>query len=130
MSAAGNDDAVRRALEAVSTYFVGDSTMGEALTKICRAAIDAVPPAEMAGVSMTVDARVGTYVFTHPEVIGMDQAQYDTGDGPCVDAFATGEVVVIGSTRQPGPYPDFRASAAASGMLSVMSIPMNAGVQT
>jgi GAF domain-containing protein len=75
---------------------------------------------------MTVDARVGTYVFTHSEVADIDQAQYDTGDGPCVDAFRQGEAIVIGSTLESGPYPVFRAVAADHGMLSVASLPMNA----
>ena len=130
MSASGSDDAVHLGIDALSHYFVGDSTLGEALTKICEAALSAIPGAEMAGVSMTVDARVGTYVFTHPDVIGVDQAQYDTGDGPCVDAFVTGEVVMIGSTLRNGPYPDFREAAAANGLLSVMSVPLNTGSQT
>ena len=114
----------RRAQDALATYFVGESTMSEALTKLCAAALDAVAPAELAGISMTVDARIGTYVFTHPEVIEIDQSQYDTGDGPCVDAFSTGETVIIESTREPGPYPQFRAAAAQHGYLSTLSQPL------
>jgi anti-anti-sigma factor len=123
-------DAGGRGSEAFSNYFVGDSTMGEALERMCRSAIDAVPPSVLAGVSMTVDARVGTYVFTHPDVVLVDQAQYDTGDGPCVDSFITGEHVIIDSTLRPGPYPDFREVAAGYGLLSVLSLPMNTGAQT
>src|SRR3712207_9513990 len=67
----------RRAQDALATYFVGESTMSEALTKLCAAALDAVAPAELAGISMTVDARIGTYVFTHPEVIEIDRSQYE-----------------------------------------------------
>ena len=116
------DDPVLRASDALATYFVGDSTMGEALATICEAAVEAIPHAAMAGVSMTVEARVGTYVFTNPEVVEIDRAQYDTGEGPCVDAFASGEPVIIHSTRADGPYPEFRAVAAQHGMFSVMAM--------
>jgi len=120
----------REALRALANYFVGDATVGQALERICQAAMEAVPPAAFAGVSMAVDGRIGTYVFTHPEVVEVDQAQYDTGDGPCVEAFRTGEVVRIASTRRPGPHSRFRAVAARHGMLSVLSLPMNAGAQS
>lgn len=120
----------REALDALAYYFVGDSTMEEALTNLCEAAIGAVAPAVMAGISMTVDARMGTYVFTHPEVVDVDQAQYDTGDGPCIDSFRTGATVAIDSMHRPGPYPRFRHVAASHGFGSVLSLPMRAGPHT
>jgi GAF domain-containing protein len=78
---------------------------------------------------MTVDARPGTYVFTHPDVEHIDKPQYDTGDGPCVEAFRTGEVVIIGSVRESGPYSEFRRVALQHGLLSTMSLPMRASGQ-
>ena len=112
---------------ALGEYFVGDITLAEVLEKICQAALDAVEPARLAGISMTVDARIGTYIFTHPEVQDVDRSQYDTGDGPCVDAFHTGDVVIIDSTLEPGPYVAFRTVAVDHGLLSTMSVPMHAG---
>src|SRR5262245_46714792 len=102
------EDPLRRAAEALGAYFMGDVTVAEALEKICDAALQAEPDATRAGISMTVDARIGTYVFTHPDVREVDEPQYETGDGPCVDAFRTGETVIIDSTTEPGPYPIFR----------------------
>lgn len=128
MSVAPQDpatDPLDRSLAALSAYFVGDLSVGEVLDKICRAAIDAIEPAVLAGLSMTVDARVGTYVYTAPEVIELDKPQYDTGEGPCVEAFRTGLPVMVEATCEPGPYPEFRSNACARGMLSVMSTPLN-----
>ena len=127
MSVPEHGDAVQRAIDAVSTYFVGDATIGEALDKLCRAALDAVPPAALAGISMTVDARTGTYVYMHPDAVEIDRPQYDTGDGPCIDAFTTGQRVLIDSTRTHPSYPAFCAVAEHHGMLSVLSAPMAAG---
>ncbi|HRW39195.1 MAG: GAF and ANTAR domain-containing protein [Acidimicrobiales bacterium] len=108
-------------------YYVGDATLDEALSVVCDAAIDEVGPAVMAGISMTVDGRIGTYIFTHPEVEEVDRPQYDTGDGPCVQAFRTGRTVVVESTVQPTRFPAFAATAVAHGLLSVVSLPMIAG---
>jgi len=129
MSEADQRQALRHAADAVARYFVGESTMAQALDKLCWAALEAVPPAVLAGISMTVDARVGTYVFTHPEVEQVDRPQYDTGDGPCLDAFRTGQPVIIGSTRTTPEYPEFCAVAARHGLLSTLSMPMVAGAQ-
>lgn len=119
-------DLLGRAADALGGYLMGDVTVREALDKICAAALDAVADATMAGISMTVDARVGTYVHTHPVVETIDQAQFDAGDGPCVDAFRTGVAVIVDATIDPGPYPKFRTVAADHGMLSTMSVPMRA----
>lgn len=130
MSEPDQHQALRHAADAVAVYFVGESTMAQALEKLCGAALEAVEAAVLAGISMTVDARVGTYVFTQTEVEEVDRPQYDTGDGPCLDAFRTGHVVIVHSTRDPSPYPEFCAVAAAHGLLSVLSMPMIAGAQT
>jgi len=124
------EDPMRSATEALGAYFMGDVTVAEALAKICDAALEAEPEATRAGISMTVGARIGTYVFTHPDVEDIDKSQYDTGDGPCVEAFRTGETVIIHSTTERGPYPEFRAAAASHGLSSVISSPMRTGAQT
>jgi GAF domain-containing protein len=119
-------DPLEESMGALSQYFVGDATMGETLDRVCTAALKAIPPAAFAGMSMTVDAKIGTYVATHTVVEDIDRKQYDTGDGPCLDAFRTGRVVLLHNTSEPGPYPDFRAAAVNYGIASVISLPMTA----
>jgi GAF domain-containing protein len=117
-------DPIDDALTALTRYFVGDETMGQTLERVCDAAIRAVPPASFCGISIVVDGKLGTYIFSHPEVPQIDRAQYDTGEGPCVDAYRTGRRVLVRSTSEPGPYPEFRAMARGYGLHSVLSTPM------
>ena len=114
-------------LAALRAYVVGESSLGEALERVCQATLDVIEPAVMCGISMTVDAKVGTYVFSHPVVPEVDATQYETGDGPCIDSYRLHHPVYVHSTHRPGPYPDFRATAANHGIGSVLSIPMLAG---
>src|SRR4051795_13360301 len=81
------DALLRESVSAVTTYFEGDASMGDTLTRIAELAQLAVPDAEFVGLTMLVDDRPGTYIFTHPDVPEIDQDQYDTGDGPCLDCF-------------------------------------------
>ena len=87
-----------QSVAALTQYFVGDTTMGETLTRVSQLTMVAVPHAAMVGITMMVDGEAGTFVFTHPQMPEIDRAQYGTGRGPCVEAFRTGKVFVIDST--------------------------------
>ena len=52
------------------------------------------------------------------------QAHYETGEGPCLDAFEQQAVFMIESTNGGGPWPAFRQAAAAHGIGSTLSLPM------
>jgi len=113
-----------QSVAALTQYFVGDATMGETLTRVSELTTVAVPQAEFVGITMMVDGRVGTFVFTHPAVPEIDRAQYDTGRGPCVNAYHTGDVFVIDSTLTDQPWPEFCQVARDHGVLSTLSLPM------
>jgi GAF domain-containing protein len=112
------------AVAALNHYFIGDSTMGETLTRVAELTTTAIPQAEFVGITMMVDGRIGTYVFTHPSVPEIDRAQYETGDGPCLDAYRLGIVVTVESTATESRYPKFGRVAYSHGILSTISLPM------
>ena len=111
-------------LAALLQFFVGDHTVEETLQRVATLAVDAVGPADLAGITMLVEGRQRTAVFTDPAAPEIDQAQYDTGEGPCVQAFQTRTVVRIPSTLADGPFHAFREAAAAHGITSTLSLPM------
>jgi GAF domain-containing protein len=120
------DDSLAR----LSRHLVGDSTLADTLAMVCHASVVGVPPTAYSGISMTIDGKLGTYVFSDPAVIEIDYSQYETGDGPCVQAFRSGEMVLVESTTAPGPYPEFRAIAHAHGINSVLALPLIAEAAT
>jgi len=113
-----------QSVAALTQYFVGDATMGETLTRVSELTSVAVPQSEFVGITMMVDGRVGTYVFTHPTVPEIDRAQYDSGRGPCVDAYHTGNVFTIDSTLTDERWPEFCQVAREHDILSTLSLPM------
>jgi GAF domain-containing protein len=112
------------AVASLTRYFVGNQTLGETLHQVADLTTQAVPAADHVGITMLVDGKLKTSVFTHPEVPEIDQAQYRTGDGPCVDAYRSGVPYIIESTRQPGRWQEFRDSAERHGVLSTLSLPL------
>src|SRR3954453_1736573 len=112
------------AVQSLTRYYVGSQTLGDPLHQVAELTIQAVPAADHVGVTLLVDGKLKTSVFTHPEVPDIDQAQYRTGDGPCVDAYRDGTPHIIESTLEPGRWQEFRDSAARHGVYSTLSLPL------
>jgi GAF domain-containing protein len=119
-----SDVALGESLAALSRFFVGDRTLEETLQRVTDLTMRAVPAADLVGVTMIVEGEKRTAVFTDPIAYEIDRAQYETGEGPCLDAFDSQRIVAIASTLQDGPYRAFRQRAAEHGIRSTLSFPM------
>jgi GAF domain-containing protein len=80
-----------------------------------------------AGITMLVDGRVTTQAFTDPTCPEIDQAQYDSGHGPCLEAFRNGSCVIVDSLAIDVRYPEFASAAMSHGVRSTLSLPMLSG---
>src|SRR5687768_8286314 len=115
------ESAFEKSLAALSQFFVGDRTMLETLNRVAEMTQAALVDAEFVGITMMANGRVETAVFTDPDSPEIDQAQYATGEGPCLDAFRNGEIYRIESTSEDGPWPAFRSACLDHGILSTLS---------
>ena len=120
----GPQEPLERSLAALSRFFVGEGTLQETLTRVAQYAEDAVSPSAMTGITMLVEGRARTAVFTNDEAPEIDSVQYETGDGPCLDAFRHKQVFVIHDTTKEDRWAAFNESAAAHGIRSTLSIPL------
>jgi GAF domain-containing protein len=111
-------------LSTLSRFFIGDSTLEQTLRRVAELTVDAVPAASLVGLTMRVEGRQRTAVFTDEAAPQIDQAQYDTGDGPCLDAFRQQQTFAIDAMADDGPWPAFRAAALAHGIHSTLSLPL------
>jgi GAF domain-containing protein len=118
------DSPLSASLAALTRFFVGDGTIQETLDRVADLTVDALPTADMVGITLVVEGRQRTAVFTDPEAPEIDQAQYDSGDGPCLAAFAEARITRIDDVREPGPWPEFRRAAIAHGIGSTLSLPL------
>lgn len=126
-----SSDAAAHALRALSQFLVAERSMGDTLLRVSEITIDALPPADMAGISMLgEDGRPITGVFTDPQAPEIDAAQYAAGRGPCLDAWRQRRVVVLEDFGEAvDDYPEFVREAEAHGVGSVLSLPLVAGDQ-
>ena len=113
-----------RSLAALSRFFVGDGTLQETLDRVTKHAEEAVPASVMTGITMLVDGRPSTAVFTDEAAAEIDTAQYETGVGPCLDSFRHRQIFRIDDTTKDDRWRAFCEAAAASGVRSTLSIPL------
>lgn len=113
-----------KSLRAISQYCVGDATLQETLQRVAELSLDAIPSADIAGVTMLLEGRPRTAVFTDEVAPEIDAAQYETGVGPCLDAFRHKQIYRIDDVSNDHQWPAFSEAAAGHGVRSVMSIPL------
>jgi GAF domain-containing protein len=111
-------------LAVLAQYFVGAGTLDETLGRVADLTVEAVAPADYVGLTLPVEGRRRTAVFTDRNAPEVDQAQYDSDEGPCLDALRDSQVHAIGSTGEDGPWPAFRRACAARGIRSTLSLPL------
>lgn len=115
-----------RAFQALAHLLVSDGSLADSLRAVAKVVQDAVPVAAYAGITMGDDRdRPVTPIFTDPEVPEMDQAQYDSGRGPCLDAWRRAEVIRLDDlSDDPDTYPEFSEAALARGVCTTLSVPL------
>jgi GAF domain-containing protein len=119
-----SDSPLSESLAVLSRFFVGDGTLEQTLRRVSELTCEALPAADLVGITMIVEGRQRTAVFTDEVAVEVDQAQYDTGEGPCLAAFDQRTAFTIDSTSENGRWPAFRRAAAQHGIGSTLSLPL------
>ncbi len=117
---AGDDLAVR--LSDLARRMQGEDTLEETLQAIVETAVDTVPGAQYAGLSVVEHRRkVHTRAGTDELVFQVDQAQYDTGEGPCLDAMYEQHTVRLPDMTAEQRWPEFTRRTSELGVASMLS---------
>jgi hypothetical protein len=113
-----------RELGELAQALLATSTVDGVLHRVALATRHLVPAADL--VSMTLrrpDGDLHTPVTTDPEAVALDELQYDTGEGPCIDAARPQGIAYAhsGDLAAESAWPAFAAKAAEDGYLSILS---------
>jgi hypothetical protein len=109
-------------LGAVARTLQAEPDVDTTLAAIVKAAVDHVPGAEYAGISMVERGRrIRTVAPTAEVVSTIDEVQYRTGQGSCLNGIAEHEVFRTGDLTSESRWPLFTPAAAATGMRSMLA---------
>lgn len=111
---------VAEAMRSLSERVADDD--GEPLDLLVGVAVEWVPGARWASVSMMRGDRFTTVATTAEQAARADALQYDMGAGPCVDAVLEDSVFVTGDVTTDGRWGEWgRRANAEVGVASVFS---------
>lgn len=117
-------DSVAKEFAALTEALLEAETVAGALQRVATAARHVVQQAELVSITLLdPDGTFHTPIETDPVAGDLDQLQYETGEGPCVDAA---RMAGPGSTSTDDlgsgvPWPVFGPSAARHGYTAVLS---------
>ena len=122
-------DARAEALYALTQFLVADTTLDDTLLRVSEITRKAMPAATMAGITtLNSDGRPATGIYTDEKSPEIDAAQYESGKGPCLDAWREQRIVRIDDMDLAADdYPEFAELAREHGVRSTLSLPMVAG---
>jgi hypothetical protein len=119
----GHDD-FATSMVGLSLLLTGHRTLPEMLTQIAHCAVQAIPGADGAGVTVLEGARPQTIVASAAFVHAVDDLQYGLGEGPSVLAVESGVTQSSGSMGDDARWPRFGPLAARLGVHSVVAAPL------
>jgi GAF domain-containing protein len=94
------------------------------IDKIVHLAADVVSPAAGCGVTVRRDGHPFTAAASNDLAAQVDEIQYGTDEGPCLDAMRGGIVVHVEDLTRDERWDAYRPHAIAYGVLSSLSLPL------
>ncbi len=110
------------AYAALSKVVLADRPLSEVLEEVVLLAKQVLPETPEVSVTLLKGDHAETSAFTGAVAIELDERQYDTGFGPCLDAAASGEKIKLVMADPDNPYPDFAEMAQRQGVSHSMSV--------
>jgi anti-anti-sigma factor len=119
--------ALARGLGMVSSIPVTRDVLDAALQLVVTMAQSVVGGADGVSITLPRHGRMETVAASNDVVLEMDHDQYETSEGPCLDAAAQGERFHIESLDDEKRWPRFVPRARARGINSILSTPLLSG---
>jgi hypothetical protein len=91
------EEDLRESLAGLSRLAADRLPLEDLLTQVATYAVQAIPGADGAGLTLLEEDRADTIVATAPFVTEVDDIQYGMEQGPCISAAREGQTVLSGS---------------------------------
>jgi GAF domain-containing protein len=111
-------------LARLARLLTGHRPLRDTLTFIAEYAVQAIPGADGAGLTMLEDDRAQTVVASAEFVHAVDDVQYGLGEGPCLLAVSSQQTQTSGSLGGDKRWPRFGPRIGRMGVHSVLSLPL------
>ncbi|MDX1893423.1 GAF and ANTAR domain-containing protein [Mycolicibacterium sp. 050158] len=104
-----------------------EEPLEEALTRVARTAVGAVPDADAVSITVVSEPQSRTAAYTDERVLRLDERQYTSNRGPCLEAARTRIPVRVSMGFDDDRWPEFVTASREEGILATLSIPLIVG---
>lgn len=105
-----------------------EGPLEEALTRVAHTAVGAVPDADAVSITVLLaEPQSRTAAYTDERVLRLDERQYTSGSGPCLEAARTRTPVRVSMRLDDARWPEFMEASRAEGILATLSVPLIVG---
>lgn len=119
-----DDDGLRSSLTGLSQLANGTMDLTDVLTRVAELAVQAIPGADGAGLTLLEKGHHDTIVASAPFVTEVDAIQYSIAEGPCITAAAQARTMRSGSLATDPLWPRFGPRVERLGVHSALSLPL------
>jgi hypothetical protein len=103
---------------------LGNQPLGAVMTAIARLAQQVIPGADEVSITLVERGKARTVAFSGELAGVLDERQYSSGHGPCIDAAVTGQTIAVDDTELDAVYPEFSRQAYRHGIGHVLAVGM------
>jgi hypothetical protein len=100
------------------------------LDKMVRLAAQVVTPDAACGLTTRSDGRPFTVAASNDLAAQVDEVQYGTDEGPCLDSLRSGTLIQVDDLRREERWNSYRPHAIAHGVVSSLSLPLTVNGET
>jgi GAF domain-containing protein len=113
-----------QALEELGRLSLREHNMQSLLQKVADLAKRVMPGDPETSITVLVNDKPTTVVYTGQLAVDCDESQYGRGYGPCLHAASTGELTEIADARAETRWREYMQLAVERGSLSSLSVPL------
>lgn len=115
----------------IARALLADKTLDETLHRVSRLAVDIVHGCDHAGISLVEGRRITSTAASDDVSVSVDRIQYETDQGPCLDAIRDQEVFRVDDLSHEDRWPEFaRQASEQTGVRSMLSFRLFADGET
>jgi transcriptional regulator with GAF, ATPase, and Fis domain len=111
-------------LRQLSNLLLSEETLRSSLKRVAYLSVRAMDACDAAGVSVVDGSQVVTIASSDASVEAIDEIQYTTEQGPCLQAIRDGEIFKIDSMTEDSRWPEFTRLAIQSGLMACLALPL------
>ncbi|MGC2655387.1 MAG: GAF and ANTAR domain-containing protein [Mycobacterium sp.] len=112
------------AIASLHALFDAEEPLDTVLVRVAQTANRAVHDADAVSITVLGDPESRTVACTDERMLSLDQVQYSSGRGPCLEAAERRTPVRIAMDIDAQRWPEFVAASRDAGVLATLSVPL------